>query len=634
MNKATYEKLQYTELKEMVKHHCASGLGKALLDQLEPSSQLKVVRNRLNETTEARNLLDAENHIPLKGISNITQHIEKIEKGMILDPGELVSIADFLRGCRLIKRFMENKVSLAPTLSTYVRSMTEFRPIEEEIQFAIKANRVASEASKELKKVRSQIEKTEIKIEDRLVKFLKNKSNKEYIQEFFISKKEDRFTIPIKASYKNHVDGTIVETSSKGSTVFMEPAAVTVLATELAALKAEESMEEYQILATLTGMLLEQIRPIRINIELVSQYDMIFAKAKFSKSMDAVEPKMNDHGYIALKGCRHPLLPKTSVPLDFRIGEDYRTLVITGPNAGGKTVVLKTVGLLTLAAMSGFHISGGVGTELAVFDSIFVDIGDNQSIENALSTFSSHMKNISDIMQTASGNTLVLFDEIGSGTEPNEGAALAIAILEDFYLKGCITVATTHYGEIKRYSEMHSDFMNAAMQFDSETLEPLYQLQIGVSGDSNALWIAKKMNVPSTVLEKAQAYMDNKGYGLERVSMKKMGKDESKTASRSNQWIYEVGDRVKLLEQGNHGIVYQPADANHNLIVFYEGVFKEVNVKRVELELKAVDLYPEGYDLDTLFVGYKDRKLKHDIERGSKKALKKVAAEIRKKLDE
>ena len=634
MNTMTFDKLQYSELKERVKSHCISGLGKALLDQLQPSSLLNVVKIRLNETTEARSLLNAENHIPLKGISNVGNLIEKLEKGIILEPAELIAIADFLRGCRNIKRFMEDKEFFSPTLHAYAHSMTEFRSIEEEIQFVIKGNMVVSEASKELKRIRNQIAKTETKIEERLNKFLKSGANKEFIQEFFISKKNDRFTIPIKASYKNQVAGTIVEVSSKGATVFMEPAAVTKLNVELASLKAEESMEVYQLLATLSGTIYEQLKPIKVNIELISQYDMIFAKAKFSKSIDAIEPRINNHGYILLKGCRHPLLPQNSVPLDFDLGKDYRSLIITGPNAGGKTVVLKTIGILTLAIMSGFHIPGEEGTELSVFDHIFVDIGDNQSMENALSTFSSHMKNISDIMSAASNHTLLLFDEIGSGTEPNEGAALAIAILEEFYQMGCLTVATTHYGEIKRHSERHSDFMNAAMQFNSETLEPMYKLLIGESGDSNALYIAKKMNVREKVLLKAKRYIDNKDYDMDRVQAHKIKKKKIISTPKEDVYEFEVGDKVRITELNGDAIVYKKKDAFNNVVVLFEDTFIEIHANRIELKLKASDLYPEGYDLNSLFVSYEERKLQHDLDRGSKKALKKIASDIRKELKE
>ncbi|QUG43028.1 endonuclease MutS2 [Psychrobacillus sp. INOP01] len=634
MNTMTYEKLQYNELKEMVKSYCVSSLGKELLDNLFPSPNSKVVGNRLNETTEARKLLDAENHLPLKGISNIGHLMEKLEKGMILGPSELVAISDFLRGCRMIKKFMLGKEFFAPILHSYAYSMMEFTTIEETINASIRGNMVDSEASRELKRIRNQIAKTEEKIEERLNKFLKSSANKEYIQEFFISKKDDRFTIPIKASYKNQVQGTIIESSSKGSTVFIEPAAITKFNGELATLKSEESIEEYQILATISGMILEEIRQIHINIELIAQYDMIFAKAKFSKSIDGIEPKLNNYGYIHLKNCKHPILTGNIVPLDFEIGKDYRSLIITGPNAGGKTVVLKTIGILTLAVMSGFHIAADVGTEIAVVDNIFVDIGDNQSIENSLSTFSSHMKNISEIMSTSTNNTLLLFDEIGSGTEPNEGAALAIAILEEFYQMGCITVATTHYGEIKRYSEIHSDFMNAAMQFDSEALEPMYKLLIGKSGESNALWISKKMNIQEKVLKKAQNYMEDKTYDLERVRENKIKKPTTHRESQVETYSFERGDRVKLLEHDDFGIVYEKKDQQNNVSVFYKNEVIKQNVKRIVLEGKATDLYPEGYDLSTLFVSYTERKLQHDMERGSKKALRKIAKEIKKRTDE
>ncbi|MCP9227727.1 endonuclease MutS2 [Bacillus mycoides] len=630
MNTMTFEKLQYNELMEIVKSYCISGLGKELLNKLEPSTSIKVVRNRLNETTEARAIVDAEGHVPFFGISNIASTIQKLEKGMILDPAELVSVSDFLRGCRKIKKFMLDKEFFAPVLASYANSMTEFKSIEEEINFSIKGNSIDAAASKELKRIRNNIDSVDGKIKERLTKFLNSSANKKYIQEFFISKKDDRYTIPIKSSYKNQVAGSIVEASAKGSTVFIEPHTVTKLNAELAGLKAEEAMEEYQILATLSGMVLENIYHIKINMELISQYDMVFAKAKFSKSIDGIEPKLNDHGYIHLVNCKHPLLSGKVVPLHFEIGQNYRSLIITGPNAGGKTIVLKTIGLLTLATMSGLHIAGDKETEIAIFENIFVDIGDNQSIENALSTFSSHMKNLSEIMRMSNNNTLLLFDEIGSGTEPNEGAALAISILEEFYLSGCITIASTHYGEIKRFSEMHGDFMNAAMQFNSETLEPLYKLVIGKSGESNALWIANKMNVKEHVLQRAKEYMGNKEYAIEKVNESKIRKPKFVQEKRENDYEYKIGDRVNLLDHNDFGIVYKEKDNFYNVVVYYNGEFVEVNVKRITLEVAAKELYPEGYDLNTLFVDYKERKMQHDMERGSKKALRKIQKEIRK----
>ncbi len=635
MNKKTFEKLQYNELKQIVQSYCVSGLGKNMIEKLEPSSNITVVQNRLNETTEARAILDTGSQAPFLGVSNIESIIQNLEKGVILDPNGLLSISDFLRGCRKVKQFMLDKEFFAPVLSSYANSMSEFKEVEEKINLSIKGNSICASASKQLKRIRQSIHITEEKIKERLDKFLKNSTNQKYIQEFLVVKKDERYTIPIKASYKNQVSGLIVEVSSKGSTVFIEPNTVTKLNGELASLKAEEAMEEYQILATLSGMIVENIHEIKINMELISQYDMVFAKAKFSKQIDGLEPKLNDHGYIKLVGAKHPLLTGEVVPLDFEIGNENRSLIITGPNAGGKTIVLKTIGLLTLAVMSGFHIHAERETEVAIFENIYVDIGDDQSIENALSTFSSHMKNISEIMSVSNNNTLLLFDEIGSGTEPNEGAALAISILEEFYHMGCITVATTHYGEIKRFSELHDDFMNAAMQFNSETLEPLYKLVIGESGESNALWISKKMNIRENVLKRAKEYMNNKEYHLGLVNEDKIRKPKSKQLKKKiqEQYEYKKGDRVKLLEHDELGLVYKEMDHSHNVVVFYNGEFIKVHVKRLALDIAASELYPQGYDLDTLFIDYPTRKMQHDIERGSKKALRKIQKEIRKNRD-
>ncbi|WWU66308.1 endonuclease MutS2 [Clostridium baratii] len=632
MNKSTFEKLQYNELKEMIKAYCVSSLGKDLIDKLEPTSNLKLVDKRLNETSEGRKILDMASYIPLEGIFNIKSIIDNIDKGMVADPGELITICDFLRGSRKIKEFMKDKSFYAKTLSSYADSIYEYRGIEEEIEICIKGNMVDSNASKELKRIRRQIINIEEKIEERLKRFLQNSSNKKYIQEFYVSKRNDRFTIPIKASYKNQVEGTIVEASAKGSTVFIEPAAISKYTTELTILKSEEAIEEYRILADLTNLIFEKLKEIKINIEVIAEYDMIFAKAKYSKANDGIKPKINNHGYINIVGGKHPLLKGNIVPLDFKIGEDYRSLIITGPNAGGKTVVLKTVGLLTLATLSGFHINAKEGTNISVFENIFVDIGDNQSIENSLSTFSSHMKNLSNIINKSNKSTLILCDEIGSGTDPNEGAGLAIAILEELYHKGCITVATTHYGEIKNFSEGHSDFENAAMQFKNDTLEPLYKLLIGKSGESNALWISKKMGIRDSVLERAKRYIQDKDYNFEKIKDSKVKKEIEnidELLEDKKEVKFNIGDKVLLLDYKKSGIVYKEEDDFNNVTVFYNKEFIKVHISRLKLEIKATELYPEGYDLNSLFVSYSDRKLERDIERGSKKALKKIQKEIR-----
>ena len=620
MNNATLEKLNYNELKEIVKLYCVSNLGKRLIDKLLPSKNIKQVKRMLKETTEGRNLIDAAYHMPLEGIFDISPLIDKIEKGGVLEASELTTIEDFLRGCRKVKAFIKDKEGYAETLSSYGDNITDLKDIEDEIKIAIRGTIVDSNATKELRKIRRYIDICEEKIKEKLEKFIKNTNNREYIQEFFVSQRNGRYTVPIKSSYKNNVQGTIVEVSSKGTTVFMEPNVISKYTTELVSLRSDENIEEYKILATLTEMIFQRVQELKINIEVISEYDMILAKAKYSKKINGIEPKLNDHGYIKIVKGKYPLI-KNSVPLNFEIGSNYRSLIITGPNAGGKTVVLKSVGLLTLSALSGFHISAVEGTEIALFDNIFVDIGDNQSIENALSTFSSHVKNLAEILKQSNKNTLLLFDEIGSGTEPNEGAALAIAILEEFYHKGCITVASTHYGEIKNFSENHPHFENAAMEFENDTLEPLYKLHIGRSGDSNALYISKKMGISESIIEKSKKYIETKQYNYELLDDGKISKKKVEEV-KEEQYIYKQGDKVLLLEKNLSAIVYKGIDRFNNVTILCNNEFLEVNYKRIKLEFKAEELYPEGYDLNQLFSSFKERKLERDIERGSKKALK------------
>ncbi|SFI99399.1 dsDNA-specific endonuclease/ATPase MutS2 [Terrisporobacter glycolicus] len=631
MNLDTFEKLQLNEVKELVKVYCVSSLGKSLIDKLEPSGNYFVVKKKLKENKEARKVLESSNHVPLEGLFNIYPVIYKVEKGMVLDTAELISCEDFLRGCRKIKSFMLDKEFYSPTLSSYALNITECESIEEEIKFSIKNNKISSEASKELKKIRRSIDICEGRIKEKLNKFLTSSTNKKYIQEFIISKRDDRFVVPIKSSFKNEVDGTILDTSSKGSTVFIEPSSISKYSLELITLKSEESIEEYKILSYITELIYDKVREIKLNMEIVSQYDMVFAKAKFSQNNKCITPKINNNGYTNIIKGKHPLLKGDVVPLDFQIGNKYRSLIITGPNAGGKTITLKTVGILTLMTQCGFDIPAMENTEISVFEKVFVDIGDNQSIENALSTFSSHIKNIADIMREANKNTLILFDEIGSGTDPNEGASLAIALLEEFYQMGCIMVSSTHYEEIKHFANKHPDFENAGMMFNKETLEPLYKLVIGKSEDSNALFISKKMGIKDKVLQKAKIYMDNKNYDFTLV---KENKILNKVVEKENLVLvdfpsFEMGDKVELLDFNDFGIVYKPIDKFNNVEILYKDEFININAKRLKLQFKAKDLYPKGYDLNSLFVSFEKRKLDRDIERGSKKALKKIQKEIK-----
>jgi len=627
MNKQTLDKLQYNDLIQHIELYCISGFGRNLLRNQRPTSHLQTVKKRLQETSEARAILDATSHVPFIGVSDMEPLIGKISRGIQLEASELEAVAEFFRGARKLKRFMAEQAFFAPLLSLYAGEMSEWRNIEEDIIQSIRGGRVVDEASKELKRVRKQIDILEGRIEERLSKFLKSAANREAIQDGFVTKKQDRFTIPIKASYKHKIAGTIVDTSSRGTTVFIEPEAVAKLNAELVVKRTEEAVEIYQVLATLTGMVAEALPTIEATLDVIAQYDMVFAKGKYSQAIDGIAPRVNGVGNICLKQVRHPLLER-AVPLDFSLGDTYRGLIITGPNAGGKTVVLKTIGLLSLMTMSGLHIPAHPDTDISTFDDVFVDIGDNQDMGSALSTFSAHMHNVASIMQKAGKRSLLLFDEIGSGTEPNEGAALAIAILEEAYKRGCLVVASTHYGEIKAYSEMHPDFMNAAMQFDPGTLEPKYRLLIGQSGDSNALFIARKMKLPVSILKQAERYMHDKTYDQSLVDSSRLAQELVRPVIEPDE-RFEKGDRVRLLETDQVGLVYAMDESLRQVTVYVDGVSNDYPLRRVRLEAKALDLYPDGYDLETLFVDYRDRKEAHDFARGSKKALRRVEKEIR-----
>ncbi|WP_207694870.1 DNA mismatch repair protein MutS2 [Enterococcus sp. DIV0212c] len=625
MNQETYNKTQFNTIKEKLMTYAISSYGKARIQVLEPSSRIEVVKKRLQETSEAKALLMANLHVPFMGLNNIEHLTSQVEKGFILEPSELVSYADFLRSCRLIQSFMQKNNFIAPFLARYSESLQLFSTIEDEIYHVIRNNQVENDASRELRKIRRAIQECEKEIEMKLQSFLRNTQNKPKIQEAIIVKKNDRFTVPIKATYKNQISGTVVDASSKGTTVFIEPAAITKLNDKLYQLKMEEVAEVYQILSTLTGLIAEQMIAIHSNIEVIAQYDMIFAKAKYSREINGIEPEINQEGIIQFVNVKHTLLGEAAVPLNVSLGKEYRGLTITGPNAGGKTVVLKTVGLISLQTMIGVQIIADAGTNVAIFDQIFVDIGDQQSIENALSTFSGHMQNISEILAKTKQNSLILLDEIGSGTEPNEGAALAIAIMEAFYKKGSILITTTHYGEIKRFSEQHEDFLTAAMAFDSENLMPKYQLILGETGESNAFWIANKMNLDKQVVKLAQNYLHDRNYSTKKAdSLQKVRKQKEQTVFPN----YEKGDRVFWTEKKKIGLVYESVEMTDDVIIYVDNEKITVHKRQLKLDRSAKELYPPNYDLDSLFEHYHDRKRNRDLERGSKKAHKKLRKEM------
>ncbi|MTI71774.1 MAG: endonuclease MutS2 [Firmicutes bacterium] len=612
------EKLEYEKIKNELKSHTVSGLGKKLVDKLKPLKNLEIVRRKINETTEAINILNSHGNIPLQGLHDVEFLLEKVEKGKVLKPSELLKISDFLRGCRNIKIFMKDKDFIAPVLSSYVNSIVEFKDLEEEINASVEGNRISSKMYPSLEKIRKRIKITNDRIEQKLNSILNSDKYRSCIQEFFISNRNGRLTIPFKSIYKNKINGSVIDTSQTGSTVFIEPASINKLSKELEILKMDEEAEEYQVLATITGYIRLYIKELKINIDLMAEYDFVFAKAKYSFSIKGVEAIVNNKGKVNIIEGKHPLLENDCVPLNFTIGDDYRTLVITGPNTGGKTVALKTIGILTLMTQSGLHIPAKKGTEISIFDNILVDIGDNQSIEQSLSTFSGHIKNIIKIISNTNFATLVLLDEIGTGTDPSEGAGLAASILHELYSLGAITVATTHYGEIKEYASQHKGFENGCMEFDPNTLKPLYKLNIGKAGTSNALWIANKLGLRKRVLNNAKKYI-NKRKSDERIEFDiddcKLEIPKDKTKKEDNG--FNKGDCVIIKKTNEKAIIYEVEDEYGDLTVLLKDEFIKINKKRVKLFIKKEQLYPEGYDLDNVFVSWDKRKIKKEIEKGT-----------------
>ncbi|MHA3066782.1 endonuclease MutS2 [Lacticaseibacillus saniviri] len=621
MNNETIIKLEFDQIKNSVKEKAIGQHSRDRIEAMQPQHHLATVQTWQQETKEARRILDSNQHVPFLGLDNVDHLMAQVKKGMILTPAELVNFADFLRSSRLLHQFFSKNQEMAPLLANYADALPDFATIEDAIYQQIQHQQVADTASRQLRKLRHQMSDIDQEIQDKLQRFLRHANNQTYIQDAIVVKKMDHYTIPIKASYKHKVDGNIIEQSNKGMTVFVEPNSVAKLNEKYALVHAEAIAEEYQILAELTGRVAEQETTIDDVIETVTALDVIVARAKYSREIDGHTPAVNKDERIVIHHGRHPLLPKDAVPLDIALGTDYRGLVITGPNAGGKTVTLKTVGLLTLMTMFGLQIPAAAGTDIAVFDHIFVDMGDQQDLGNALSTFSGHMHNIAQILNQTGRNTLVLLDEIGSGTEPNEGAALAIAIMETLYDQGALLMATTHYGEIKRFAETHEDFIPAAMAFDQETLMPKYQLKLGVTGDSQALWIARKMRMSTSLIRRAQRYMTDKAYQTTKRQFTHQEQKSSESAMRFNR-----GDRVLLTATKQEALVAKDT-GELDVEVYVDGQFSDQPRKRLQLLATAAELYPQGYNLDLLFTDYASYKQAHDLDRGSKKAQRQLRKE-------
>jgi dsDNA-specific endonuclease/ATPase MutS2 len=499
--------LEFDKIKEMLCNNAVSDEAKAKLALLEPSLSESEVTANINDTTQARKILDTMGSAPLASMKDISTLLELAQKGAMLIPEQLNQISLFINACRRMKSYLKRAESLNVSLAGYGGSIDELNSLSNEIQMAIRNNQVDDNASKELKDIRRQIERIISEIKSKLDALLRSK--KEYFSEGFVSIRNGHFVLPVKKEYKHMVSGSVLDISGSGSTYFIEPTIVSKLKDELAILEIDESNEIRRILYELSSLVAEHAYPISLNMEAMVTLDFVFAKAKLSIDMKAVPAAINTERRIYIKNGRHPLLKQSEcVPLNFRIGDGIRGIVITGPNTGGKTVALKTVGLIQLMAQSGLHVPCDEA-DLCMNNAVLCDIGDGQSITENLSTFSSHITNIINILNHTTRESLVLFDELGSGTDPAEGMGIAISILEELRIKECLFVATTHYPEVKEYAAKTAGLINARMAFDRESLKPLYSLEIGEAGESCALYIAKRLGLPKHMLERAyqEAYL-------------------------------------------------------------------------------------------------------------------------------
>ncbi|MDO4680607.1 MAG: endonuclease MutS2 [Aerococcus sp.] len=629
---AIYSLIGFDAIRSRLSQLAQSEQAKERLRTLTPVTNPEVVRYLLAETTEAVHLLGSGGHLPFLGLTQIQHLMDKIEKGIVLSAEELTIVVDFLRGCRLGRQFFERNAGLTPILYQYSLNLGNFSSTEAAIYQAIRGNQLVDEASRTLKKIRQRRQEKQEKMDERLQKALQEASQKKYLQEAMIVERNGRQTLPIQATYKNKFKGTVVDTSSKGLTVYMEPVSIQRLTADVWQLKMEEEAESYQILAELTGYVAADTLAIRQSLEVVVTLEVIMARAKLAREMSAREPEINEAEKIQLVGVKHPFIDDP-VPLSLMLGEDFRGLTITGPNAGGKTVVLKTVALMQVMAQSGLQIPCEAGTSLPTFDQVFVSIGDAQNLANSLSTFSAHLSDLASFVRKARRHTLILVDEIGSGTDPKEGAALANALLEYFYQSGSLVLSTTHYGEIKDFSKAHPAFETAAMVFDSETLAPSYQLVMGESGESNAFGIAEHVQLAPSIQARAHDFMSGT-VNLEDPTIyevKTFEASKAKTTTYQTARAWQQGDRVILTEWGNVGLVYEDVPMSNDVVIYHNGQMERVPEKRVKLSIPASELYPRGYDKTRLFMTYEDYKAEHDLMRGSKKSQKQLQKKQRKR---
>lgn len=527
MNKRTLRVLEYYKIIEQLTAFATCPTGKRLCEKLKPSTDRMEIERNQEKTADALTRVYQHGGISFSGVYPIGEAIKRVSVGAALSIPELLDVAKLLKVAERARQYGEqvqdkddSGVSVrVDSLTGYFDSLMPLEHLAREINRCILSeDEIADDASATLKDIRRNMKATNTRVHEVLSGIVSKQTNQSMLQDALVTMRNGRYCIPVKAEYKGQFPGMVHDQSATGSTFFIEPMAVVELNNELKELAAKENMEIEKILAYLSEQVALSKESIETDVEILTELDFIFARAAFAKSYDGTQPEFNDEGIVEIKQGRHPLLEKHSVvPVDIRLGEDFSMLIVTGPNTGGKTVSLKTLGLFTLMGQAGLHIPAFQGSKLAVFRDVFADIGDEQSIEQSLSTFSSHMSNIVYIMKHADKDTLVLFDELGGGTDPVEGSALAIAILNELHNRDIRCMATTHYSELKTFAMTTEGIENACCEFDLDTLSPTYHLLIGIPGKSNAFAIAKKLGLADAVIEGARAQVDNNTIDMETL---------------------------------------------------------------------------------------------------------------------
>ena len=553
MNQKALNALEYPKIIEKLTEKASSGMGKHLCRTLEPSTDLEVIRTMQVQTRDALTRLFQKGGISFGNVKDIRGSLKRLEIGSSLGILEILAVCNLLENTSRVKAYSRRDRADTPedSLDHMFEGLSPLTPLSTEIRRCILSeDEISDDASPNLRQIRRSMKVTNDRIHSQL-SGLVNGGARTYLQDAVITMRNGRYCVPVKAEYKGQVPGMIHDQSSTGSTLFIEPMSVVKLNNDMRELELQEQKEIEVILADLSVQIAAEREAISLNLEIMVQLDFIFARAALAMEMNASEPIFNDEGRINLKKARHPLINKKKVvPIDIRLGDTFDLLVITGPNTGGKTVSLKTVGLLTLMGQSGLHIPTLDRSELALFHEVYADIGDEQSIEQSLSTFSSHMTNIVSFLEKADQYSLVLFDELCSGTDPTEGAALAISILSYLHDRGIRTMATTHYSELKVFALSSSGVENASCEFDVETLSPTYRLLIGIPGKSNAFAISSKLGVPASIIEKAREQINEQDESFEDVltSLEESRITIENERTEIAQYKLEIEDLKKQLE--------------------------------------------------------------------------------------